>query len=459
MPSHECHEMLWNMHQNVLVGMSWHRLALRIWFTVSLPIREKQNVPEYLRWSCTLYTWGSNKKSGRNELQCDVCNLCNMRLSFKWFLDVGCFDVLLPGSRSGRVVGSAWQRSEKQHPKPPQTWRPWNLRTMVWALVALVALALLVAACWKLWGQEEAEDEAAWWLDSARLDGLTAGCWFHEPLNHLRRKNRRRLWMPKQRTCQTHGQLKRRLHCARMMGSKKRKLPRWFGGALYAKTNWRGSISAPSIQNPGRASMLWKMVSSWMWSSLVSHLLDKKHIKHLKTNGTRIWTASRMIHPPIFSVMLFPYFFSWSWFSILSLMVPRPGTYDMLHRAQVEWPCLSVDVIRDDLGAQRHGLRDPITSRNGHVESVNYCCICSRQSHICSGLANETAGSWSDRLHFSDDGICCGRITGFPDRGVANETLWISLGSLGKALHLVSKWKSWRTIGFTSWNGAVLNAT
>ena len=25
----------------------------------------------------------------------------------------------------------------------------------------------------------------------------------------------------------------------------------------------------------------------------------------------------------------------------------------MLHRAQVEWPCLSVDVIRDDLGAQR----------------------------------------------------------------------------------------------------------
>ena len=31
----------------------------------------------------------------------------------------------------------------------------------------------------------------------------------------------------------------------------------------------------------------------------------------------------------------------------------RPGTYDMLHRAQVEWPCLSVDVIRDDLGAQR----------------------------------------------------------------------------------------------------------
>eukprot|EP00435_Cladocopium_sp_Y103_P015161 s1401_g3.t1 len=31
----------------------------------------------------------------------------------------------------------------------------------------------------------------------------------------------------------------------------------------------------------------------------------------------------------------------------------EPGTYDMLHRAQVEWPCLSVDVIRDDLGAQR----------------------------------------------------------------------------------------------------------
>ncbi|CAJ1383638.1 unnamed protein product [Effrenium voratum] len=31
----------------------------------------------------------------------------------------------------------------------------------------------------------------------------------------------------------------------------------------------------------------------------------------------------------------------------------EPGTYDMLHRAQVEWPCLSLDVLRDDLGAQR----------------------------------------------------------------------------------------------------------
>mmetsp|Transcript_29808 Transcript_29808/g.69319 ORF Transcript_29808/g.69319 Transcript_29808/m.69319 type:complete len:509 (+) Transcript_29808:87-1613(+) len=31
----------------------------------------------------------------------------------------------------------------------------------------------------------------------------------------------------------------------------------------------------------------------------------------------------------------------------------EPGTYDMLHRAQVQWPCLSFDVLRDDLGAQR----------------------------------------------------------------------------------------------------------
>lgn len=31
----------------------------------------------------------------------------------------------------------------------------------------------------------------------------------------------------------------------------------------------------------------------------------------------------------------------------------EPGTYDMLHRAQVEWPCLSLDIVRDDLGAQR----------------------------------------------------------------------------------------------------------
>jgi len=31
----------------------------------------------------------------------------------------------------------------------------------------------------------------------------------------------------------------------------------------------------------------------------------------------------------------------------------EPGTYDMIHKAQVEWPCLSFDIIRDDLGAQR----------------------------------------------------------------------------------------------------------
>lgn len=31
----------------------------------------------------------------------------------------------------------------------------------------------------------------------------------------------------------------------------------------------------------------------------------------------------------------------------------EPGTYDMLHKAQVQWPCLSFDIVRDDLGAQR----------------------------------------------------------------------------------------------------------
>jgi len=31
----------------------------------------------------------------------------------------------------------------------------------------------------------------------------------------------------------------------------------------------------------------------------------------------------------------------------------EPGTYDMLHQAQVDWPCLSFDILRDDLGASR----------------------------------------------------------------------------------------------------------
>jgi len=38
----------------------------------------------------------------------------------------------------------------------------------------------------------------------------------------------------------------------------------------------------------------------------------------------------------------------------------EPGTYDMLHKAQVEWPCLSFDIMRDDLGAQRTGY--PMTA-------------------------------------------------------------------------------------------------
>jgi len=29
------------------------------------------------------------------------------------------------------------------------------------------------------------------------------------------------------------------------------------------------------------------------------------------------------------------------------------STYDLLHKAQVDWPCLSFDIVRDTLGAQR----------------------------------------------------------------------------------------------------------
>eukprot|EP00929_Paragymnodinium_shiwhaense_P048408 TRINITY_DN24478_c0_g1_i1.p1 TRINITY_DN24478_c0_g1~~TRINITY_DN24478_c0_g1_i1.p1 ORF type:complete len:486 (-),score=142.25 TRINITY_DN24478_c0_g1_i1:293-1750(-) len=41
-------------------------------------------------------------------------------------------------------------------------------------------------------------------------------------------------------------------------------------------------------------------------------------------------------------------------------LAEEPGTYTMLHRAQVEWPCLSFDVMRDDLGASRTAF--PMTS-------------------------------------------------------------------------------------------------
>eukprot|EP00927_Polykrikos_kofoidii_P054537 TRINITY_DN48947_c0_g1_i1.p1 TRINITY_DN48947_c0_g1~~TRINITY_DN48947_c0_g1_i1.p1 ORF type:complete len:503 (-),score=114.81 TRINITY_DN48947_c0_g1_i1:66-1574(-) len=38
----------------------------------------------------------------------------------------------------------------------------------------------------------------------------------------------------------------------------------------------------------------------------------------------------------------------------------EPGTYNLLHKAQVEWPCLSFDIVRDELGAQRTSY--PMTS-------------------------------------------------------------------------------------------------
>lgn len=69
----------------------------------------------------------------------------------------------------------------------------------------------------------------------------------------------------------------------------------------------------------------------------------------------------------------------------------EPGSYHMLHRAQVEWPCLSFDVLRDDLGAQRTSY--PMTA------------------YVVAGTqANEAAGNriymmkWSQLYKTSKDG-------------------------------------------------------
>lgn len=36
-------------------------------------------------------------------------------------------------------------------------------------------------------------------------------------------------------------------------------------------------------------------------------------------------------------------------------MLGDPTMYTMLHRAEVEWPCLSFDTVQDSLGAVRWG--------------------------------------------------------------------------------------------------------
>ena len=37
-------------------------------------------------------------------------------------------------------------------------------------------------------------------------------------------------------------------------------------------------------------------------------------------------------------------------------LVPDQSAYDMLHRLNVTWPCLSFDFLRDNLGSQRQSF-------------------------------------------------------------------------------------------------------
>ena len=102
--------------------------------------------------------------------------------------------------------------------------------------------------------------------------------------------------------------------------------------------------------------MPWKMVNSWMWSSDAQCGDGKRGVptwKRYQHGGRGDAFVSESAGCSGRTMKGCP--------EVLKRRVKtcelRPGTYDMLHRAQVEWPCLSVDVIRDDLGAQRALVR------------------------------------------------------------------------------------------------------
>jgi ribosome assembly protein RRB1 len=38
------------------------------------------------------------------------------------------------------------------------------------------------------------------------------------------------------------------------------------------------------------------------------------------------------------------------------VLMPDLTTYDMLHRLNVEWPFLSIDIIKDELGDERRNV-------------------------------------------------------------------------------------------------------
>lgn len=77
------------------------------------------------------------------------------------------------------------------------------------------------------------------------------------------------------------------------------------------------------------------------------------------------------------------------------------STYDMLHRAQVEWPCLSFDILPDDLGAQRSQF--PMTAYvlagTQAEKAVDNCLLLMKWSKLCRTTKDGDSDSESE----SDD--------------------------------------------------------
>lgn len=118
-----------------------------------------------------------------------------------------------------------------------------------------------------------------------------------------------------------------------------------------------------------------------------------------------------------------------------------PSTYDMFHRSQVDWPCLSFDILRDDLGASRTTY--PMTSyvvAGTQAEKVEdnriYMMKWSRLYRTNKdGREDSDDDSESSEEGEQDDHEACLEVKAVPHPGAVNR-----IRALPQVGHIVATW-------------------
>jgi hypothetical protein len=181
-------------------------------------------------------------------------------------------------------------------------------------------------------------------------------------------------------------------------------------GQWCGSTPPRSHSSCPGRRRPraricrsgGRESTPWLQMRSWTTTPLV-----RRRLRWL--SGMGAWHANpggclHATRPPPRSREL-----GWRLWRAdthapwLPLPCPAPAAYDCLHKFTLEWPCLSFDIIRDDLGAPRATFPHTVFMVAGTQAAgarQNYLALlrltqlgqgrCVLRPHIC--LTRRTAG-------------------------------------------------------------------